>query len=120
MEADVTYVNEGYTQQYDQLETEKLKQMEEEAFIKIIIGEYPADYFDTFIEAWYAEGGRELTDQANKIAEKQWNGNNGKDIRKIPEYIHLLNKQLNKYKKIYMDMENLTLLKWVILYYYSW
>lgn len=71
MEADVTYVNEGYTQQYDQLETEKLKQMEEEAFIKIIIGEYPADYFDTFIEAWYAEGGRELTDQANKIAEKQ-------------------------------------------------
>ena len=71
MEADVTYVNEGYTQQYDQLKTEELKQLEEEAFIKIIIGEYPIDYFDTFVEQWYAGGGSVLTDEANLIAEKQ-------------------------------------------------
>lgn len=27
----------------------------------MIMGEQPMDYFDTFVEEWYDQGGRELT-----------------------------------------------------------
>lgn len=66
--ANITYVNEGYTQEYDQLEDEELHKMAEKAFITIITGENPLEYFDTFVEEWYANGGAELTEEANKIA----------------------------------------------------
>lgn len=66
--ANITYVNEGYTQEYDQLEDNELEEMAEKAFITIITGENPLEYFDTFVEQWYADGGQELTDEANRIA----------------------------------------------------
>lgn len=69
MEADITYVNEGYTQQFDQLEDSDLKMLEEEVFIKIITGEYSIDRFDTFVDEWYAQGGNLLTEKANRIAQ---------------------------------------------------
>ena len=39
-----------------------LQDLEAEAFLKIIAGEEPVDYFDTFIQEWYANGGEELTE----------------------------------------------------------
>lgn len=41
---------------------QNLQSMESEAFLKIIAGEEPVDYFDTFVQEWYAGGGRELTE----------------------------------------------------------
>lgn len=65
--AHIDYVNEGYTQSYDQLYSDELKKLEEKAFITIITGENPIEYFDTFVEEWYNSGGTELTEEANKI-----------------------------------------------------
>lgn len=67
----IDYVNEGYTQEYNKLTDETLEELSIKTFIKIIIGEEPVDSFDTYVEEWYAEGGQELTDQAERInAEK--------------------------------------------------
>ncbi|HIX63509.1 MAG TPA: extracellular solute-binding protein [Candidatus Mediterraneibacter colneyensis] len=41
---------------------QNLQDLETEAFLKIIAGEEPVDYFDTFVQQWYDEGGRELTE----------------------------------------------------------
>lgn len=43
-----------------------LQTLERKAFIKIIMGEEPIEYFDTFVKEWYAGGGRELTDQIRR------------------------------------------------------
>lgn len=67
-QADITYVNEGYTQEYSQLVSEELRRLEEEAFITIITGEKPLSYFDTFVKEWYRLGGEALTEEANRIA----------------------------------------------------
>lgn len=42
-----------------------LKILERNAFIQIIMGEQDISYFDTFVEEWYAQGGKELTDAIN-------------------------------------------------------
>lgn len=42
-----------------------LKILERNAFIQIIMGEQDIGYFDTFVEEWYAQGGKELTDAIN-------------------------------------------------------
>lgn len=39
-----------------------LASLEKNVFIQIILGEKPLDYFDTFVETWYQQGGQELTD----------------------------------------------------------
>lgn len=68
--ANITYVNEGYTQKYDQLEDTELEEMAEKAFITIITGENTLEYFDTFVEQWYENGGQALTEEANRIAQE--------------------------------------------------
>lgn len=40
-----------------------LQVLEQNAFIKIIMGEEPIEYFDTFVSEWFAQGGQELTAQ---------------------------------------------------------
>ena len=40
-----------------------LASLEKNAFIQMIMGEQPMDYFDTFVEEWYDQGGRELTEK---------------------------------------------------------
>lgn len=40
-----------------------LLQMEKDCFIQIIMGEKPISYFDTFVEEWYEQGGKELTER---------------------------------------------------------
>jgi hypothetical protein len=38
-----------------------LKKLEDEIFLKIILGTEPVEAFDTFVERWKAEGGDEIT-----------------------------------------------------------
>lgn len=70
-EADISYANEGYTQQYDLLTDEELEELTSKAFIMIITGEKPIEYFDTYVQGWYDNGGQELTEEANRIAQEQ-------------------------------------------------
>ena len=42
---------------------QNLQDLESETFLKIIAGEEPVDYFDTFVAEWYAGGGEELTEK---------------------------------------------------------
>ena len=41
---------------------QNLQDLESTAFLKIIAGEEPVDYFDIFVQEWYAGGGGELTE----------------------------------------------------------
>ena len=43
-----------------------LATLEKNAFIQMIMGEQSMDYFDTFVEEWYEQGGQELTEQIRK------------------------------------------------------
>lgn len=52
-----------YLDDTDGVLPQSLKQLEKDSFIKIIMGEEPVSYFDTFVEQWYLQGGRELTEQ---------------------------------------------------------
>ena len=65
--ADIRYVNEGCTQEYNRLTDDKLEKLSLKTFIQIIIGEQPVDAFDDYVQQWYETGGRELTQQANLI-----------------------------------------------------
>lgn len=49
---------------------QNLKTLERNAFIQIIMGKQPVDYFYTFVEEWYQQGGRELTDQMRQAVEE--------------------------------------------------
>ncbi|MDD7389896.1 MAG: extracellular solute-binding protein [Lachnospiraceae bacterium] len=73
-EADISYVNEGYSQEFDTLKSSVLSELSEKAFILIITGEKPVEYFDTYVTEWYETGGEELTRQANEIAENRQHG----------------------------------------------
>ena len=44
-----------------------LQDYEKNTFIQIIMGEKPVSYFDTFTEEWYRQGGKELTEQIQKL-----------------------------------------------------
>lgn len=45
--------------------TEELKKIQEEAFVLIITGDKPLDYYDEYMEIWKASGGDLLTEEAN-------------------------------------------------------
>lgn len=45
---------------------EELKKIEEEAFIRIITGDKPIDYFDEFVAQWKSKGGDQLEVEANE------------------------------------------------------
>lgn len=64
-----------YSATYSQTETmEKkwanLKKKEDEVFLKIIIGDADIDAFDTFVEEWNAEGGKEITAEVQESVSK--------------------------------------------------
>lgn len=44
----------------------KLKELEKQAYLKIITGEEPIDYFDKFVEEWYRQGGGIITDEVRE------------------------------------------------------
>ncbi|MNJ74907.1 hypothetical protein D3C77_719120 [compost metagenome] len=37
-----------------------LSKLEQESFIKIVTGEKPLDYFDTFVSNWEKQGGKQI------------------------------------------------------------
>ena len=64
-----------YSATYSQTESmEKkwanLKKKEDEVFLKIIIGDADIDTFDTFVEEWNAEGGKEITAEVQESISK--------------------------------------------------
>lgn len=50
----------------EQKYTVELKKLQEEAYFQIITGLKPVDYFDEFVEKWYASGGNVLEKEANE------------------------------------------------------
>ena len=48
---------------------QELQELEQEAFLQIISGEKPVDYFDTFVAEWYANGGKVLTERVQNAYE---------------------------------------------------
>ena len=50
---------------------QNLQDLESAAFLKIIAGEEPVDYFDTFVQQWYAGGGEELTTNVRNSYQQQ-------------------------------------------------
>ena len=46
--------------------TTELKKLQEEAYLEIITGKKPVEYFDEFVKNWYASGGEQLTKEANE------------------------------------------------------
>ncbi|MDG0791806.1 hypothetical protein OMP38_13755 [Cohnella ginsengisoli] len=44
-----------------------LKKLEDETFLKIIMGVAPVDEFDTFVKKWKQQGGDEITAEVNEL-----------------------------------------------------
>lgn len=47
----------------------KLEELETQAYLKIITGEEPIDYFDEFVKEWYKEGGSKVIEEVSKEVE---------------------------------------------------
>lgn len=47
-----------------------LDTLETTAFLQIITGEKPIDYFDEFVEQWYAQGGQTITEEVRKMVNR--------------------------------------------------
>lgn len=65
-----------YSLTYSQTETmtkrwTNLKRLEDETFLKIIVGNEPIETFDTFVEEWKAQGGDKITAEVEEIAANQ-------------------------------------------------
>ncbi len=44
-----------------------LDTLEDTTMLQIIVGEKPLDYFDEFVEQWYAQGGQQMTDEVKAM-----------------------------------------------------
>jgi len=44
----------------------RLEELETQAYLKIITGEEPIDYFDEFVEEWYKDGGSKVIEEVRK------------------------------------------------------
>lgn len=61
---------------YSQTETMEdrwvnLKKLEDETFLKIIMGTEPLDSFDQFVENWKSQGGERITEEVQEVVEEQ-------------------------------------------------
>lgn len=67
LEADTEEIKTYYFAETDTMRSVwwKLKEMQKEAYLEIITGQEPLDYFDTFVEQWYDTGGREIIEEVN-------------------------------------------------------
>jgi putative aldouronate transport system substrate-binding protein len=43
-----------------------LDKLEEEALLKIIVGEKPLEYYDEFVDNWYSQGGTDITEEVKE------------------------------------------------------
>lgn len=60
---------------YSQTETMEdrwvnLKKLEDETFLKIIMGTEPLDSFDKFVENWKSQGGEQITEEVQEVVEE--------------------------------------------------
>ncbi|MFD2671154.1 extracellular solute-binding protein [Marinicrinis sediminis] len=69
IEADINYVRSKVTSQTKTMESRwtNLKKLEDEMFLKMIMGSISMDEFDTFVEKWYDQGGEKITEEVNEI-----------------------------------------------------
>ncbi len=44
----------------------KLKELENKAYLKIVTGEEPIEYFDTFVERWHKQGGQKIVEEVRE------------------------------------------------------
>ncbi len=44
----------------------KLKELENKSYLKIVTGEEPIEYFDTFVERWYKQGGQKIVEEVKE------------------------------------------------------
>ena len=67
-EADTEVIKTYYFAETDTMRSMwwKLKEMQKQAYLEIITGEKPVDYFDTFVEQWYEAGGEEIVKEVNE------------------------------------------------------
>ncbi|SDD51692.1 putative aldouronate transport system substrate-binding protein [Paenibacillus sp. UNCCL117] len=68
-------VVEEYSQYYGitksmELKWANLTKLENESFIRIIVGDKPLDYFDTFVAEWKKQGGEDVTKEVVKEVER--------------------------------------------------
>lgn len=63
VDANYTPPKRKYLTEGDHEIPQVLQTLERNAFIQIIMGEQDISYFDTFVEEWYAKGGKELTEK---------------------------------------------------------
>lgn len=52
-----------YLEETDNEVPQNLQELEKNAFLQIILGKQPMAYFDTFVEEWYSQGGKELMER---------------------------------------------------------
>ncbi|MGI2296526.1 extracellular solute-binding protein [Paenibacillus sp. GXUN7292] len=59
---DIVYVDNIYTAMSKtmRMKWDKLQRLEQSAYLSIITGEQPLDYFEQFVELWRAEGGEQI------------------------------------------------------------
>lgn len=49
----------------------KLEELETQAYLKIITGEEPIEYFDEFVDEWYSEGGSKIIEEVTESYNKE-------------------------------------------------
>lgn len=66
-EADTKVIKTYYFAETDTMRSVwwKLKELQKQAYLEIITGQKPLDYFDTFVEEWYQTGGKEIIEEVN-------------------------------------------------------
>lgn len=69
VDADINYVKSLATAQTKTMQTKwsNLKKLEDESFLKIIMGSAPLEEFDKFVEKWKQQGGDQITQEVNEL-----------------------------------------------------
>lgn len=69
VDADIHWVKSLATAQTKTMQSKwsNLKKLEDETFLKIIMGSAPLEEFDTFVEKWNQQGGDQITEEVNEL-----------------------------------------------------
>lgn len=69
VDADINWVRSLATAQTQTMQTKwtNLKKLEDETFLKIIMGGAPIEEFDTFVAKWKDQGGDQITKEVNEL-----------------------------------------------------
>lgn len=67
--ADINYVRSIATAQTETMQSRwtNLKKLEDETFMRIVLGSAPLDEFDTFVEKWKDQGGDKITEEVREL-----------------------------------------------------